>query len=314
MDQSSMDESHARVTEALPQRTPPLRLTRLLRRGHMYAGLMFLPWVLLYGVTALFFNHPTVLTRRQTIDDDVSAAMLTSWPRSEQLAAQAAQALAAAPDGPGELTSISNARYNGNARAVVHSGSDRYELQLRPEDRSGTWSPLAPPKNKAEAKQGRPESVSLPLPSALPPREKLRDEVHAGAKGMPFPADKVELNQVPVLKFDAFDRNGARWDATWNLETGGLKAQRMDEKSLSARDYLTRLHRTVGYPANDRWDRMGWAIAVDAVFALMLFWAVSGIVMWWQQRRQRFVGGVILAAGATGATVLGVALWRAFVG
>lgn len=35
------------------------RIMKWLRRIHLYSGLFMLPWVLLYGVTALLFNHPT---------------------------------------------------------------------------------------------------------------------------------------------------------------------------------------------------------------------------------------------------------------
>ena len=34
---------------------------RWIRRIHLYAGLLMFPWVLLYGFTALLFNHSTLL-------------------------------------------------------------------------------------------------------------------------------------------------------------------------------------------------------------------------------------------------------------
>ena len=37
------------------------RLMMLARRGHLYAGLFMLPWVLLYGVTGALFNHANLL-------------------------------------------------------------------------------------------------------------------------------------------------------------------------------------------------------------------------------------------------------------
>ncbi|MEM7559353.1 MAG: hypothetical protein AAF394_09525, partial [Planctomycetota bacterium] len=52
--------------------------------------------------------------------------------------------------------------------------------------------------------------------------------------------------------------------------------------------------------------RTWWAISVDAMFFSMVFWGFSGIFMWWQIKRTRTIGFVILAASAICAT------WLAF--
>lgn len=43
----------------------------VVRRVHLYTGLMLVPWVMLYGVTAFLFNHPTVGSdrERRVLDD-----------------------------------------------------------------------------------------------------------------------------------------------------------------------------------------------------------------------------------------------------
>src|SRR5262249_36596126 len=42
------------------------KLMRVIRRGHLFAGLFMLPWVVLYGVTAFLFNHPDAFPDHQT--------------------------------------------------------------------------------------------------------------------------------------------------------------------------------------------------------------------------------------------------------
>ena len=42
------------------------RLDLWIRRIHLYSGLFMLPWVLLYGFTALLFNHPNTMTDGNT--------------------------------------------------------------------------------------------------------------------------------------------------------------------------------------------------------------------------------------------------------
>lgn len=38
------------------------RFMKLVRRTHMYTGLILLPWVLLFGASGVLFNHPTWLS------------------------------------------------------------------------------------------------------------------------------------------------------------------------------------------------------------------------------------------------------------
>ncbi len=98
------------------------------------------------------------------------------------------------------------------------------------------------------------------------------------------------------------------------------------DRQLSTRNFLTALHTTRGYPdgkSEDRADervagspvsRWGWALVVDAMGLLMLFWACSGLAMWWQVRSLRTIGGLVLGASATVAAVLATGLHRALTG
>lgn len=297
------------------QAKPPMRATRLIRRIHMYAGLVFLPWVLLYGFTALLFNHPTLWARRKPIDKPAIETMFQGWPEADVLAADGAKALTAAAHTPlGSVTRIENARYTGTIRAFVTNGSGRHEFLLRPDDRSGNWVKIVPgPGRGGEAELG--PSVSAKEPPQIPNKQGVVDDLTKLAANVSLTGATVDVNAMPQLRFDAYDSRGGRWDTTWNLDSGSLKARPVAKavKDLGWREYLTRLHTTGQYPAKGNWDRFAWAIIVDAVFVLMVFWGASGIVMWWQQRRMRTSGAVVLSIGAVTAVLLGVALWGAFV-
>lgn len=56
--------------------------------------------------------------------------------------------------------------------------------------------------------------------------------------------------------------------------------------TLTTRTLLLRLHLAYGFPAsvNARWF---WAIVVDAMFLAMVFWGLSGVVMFWQIKAVR---------------------------
>jgi hypothetical protein len=288
-----------------------MRATRLIRRVHMYAGLVFLPWVLLYGVTAFLFNHPTIWSRRQPLDSDNVRSLFQTWPTADALAVQAASALTGA--GRDELKSvvrIENARYSGTVRATGRNGAAEYELLLRPDERTGNWMKSSPARLSESEATGFATKQAAPLPSK---HDLAADVTRLSASILP-PATRIDIRAMPQLRFEAVDSRGVHWDTTWNLDGGDIRTRKLVlPRDLNAREYLTRLHTTGQYPSNGAWDRIAWAVVVDAVFVLMVFWGASGIVMWWQQRRMRVIGAAILSVGAATAVLLGVALWRAFV-
>src|SRR5205085_286342 len=79
------------------------RVMHAVRRGHLYAGLFLLPWVVLYGVTAFLFNHPTAFADQpaKSFDkSDLKGTPLESVPAAKELAAQVVEKLQArAPEG-----------------------------------------------------------------------------------------------------------------------------------------------------------------------------------------------------------------------
>ena len=60
---------------------------------------------------------------------------------------------------------------------------------------------------------------------------------------------------------------------------------------------LERFHRRRGYATGYAMDT-AWAVSVDLVILAMLFWAVSGLWMWWEMKVTRRVGLVAIASGA----------------
>ena len=90
----------------------------------------------------------------------------------------------------------------------------------------------------------------------------------------------------------------------------GKSAGEEERQELSARRFLLRLHTAHGYPgeANARWY---WAVVVDAMAFVMVFWGLTGLVMWWQIKATRRAGAVVLTLSAVAATALGFAMHSA---
>src|SRR5262245_12658697 len=62
--------------------------------------------------------------------------------------------------------------------------------------------------------------------------------------------------------------------------------------------FLERFHRRRGYATGYRLDTI-WAVTVDLFIAGMVFWALSGIWMWWEMKVTRKFGLSAMLAGAS---------------
>jgi hypothetical protein len=86
------------------------------------------------------------------------------------------------------------------------------------------------------------------------------------------------------------------------------KLKSIEPKPLPTwRRFLTRMHTTHGYPLdhNARWV---WAIVVDVMSGVLVFWGISGLVMWWQIKRTRPWGSVALVVSIGFAIGLGASM------
>lgn len=61
---------------------------------------------------------------------------------------------------------------------------------------------------------------------------------------------------------------------------------------------LERMHRRRGYERDHAADDI-WAFIVDAFIVVMLFWVLSGFVLWWQMKATRRLGLAFALGGAT---------------
>ena len=66
---------------------------------------------------------------------------------------------------------------------------------------------------------------------------------------------------------------------------------------LRANALLERFHRRRGYATGYAIDT-AWAVSVDLAIAAMVFWALSGLWMWWEMKATRRLGLLALVAGA----------------
>ena len=132
-----------------------------------------------------------------------------------------------------------------------------------------------------------------------------------------FPTGEINVTSVPDLTFQIHDRDGTLWNVTANALSGTVTGSRADAEKvpneLSVRRFLLRLHTAHGYPSSGgiRW---WWAVIVDAMAFVMVFWGLSGLLMWWQLKATRKLGIVLVGLSLVGAIYLAMGMHSAMTG
>lgn len=313
-----------------PRRRSPGRAALLvLRRAHLYGGLAFLPWVVLYAVTAFLFNHPTAFSDQPYVSFGRSALAGTPMenpPAPADVAAQVVTALQARAE-PGATYAIVQpeaARYTREFTfATVKADGQDVSVLIDATGAGGSVlsRPTPPPKpeakpapfavaGKGSVPRSAPAKPSEPLTVADPLHERVRAAVPVVLERTGFPGGEVTVTSVPDLTF-RMAAGDAVWQVTYNARDGsvsGRPAGSDEPEPPTVRRFLTRLHTASGYPYQGG-PRRGWALVVDATAVVMLFWAASGLVMWWQVRSARRWGAGVLLLSAAVAAYLAVEMY-----
>jgi hypothetical protein len=298
------------------------RVLIALRRSHLYLGLFFFPWAILYGVTAFLFNHPTAFADQPTATFGHDALAGTPLDPLPTAAGQAAELVARLNESQRPATPYAvagEARYNREfAFATVKADGQTVSVLLDVKAGGGTIrsAPAVekPRPEPAPFVTGMTRPVNLGQ-AATPPgfpndfAARFRDAVPTLLARAGFPGGEVTVTSVPDIVVPV-TAGGRTWAATYNPMTGavtGTPADATPPADMTWRRFLLRLHTAHGYPgeANGRW---AWALVVDATAATLCFWGLSGLLMWWQVKATRLGGAVVLAVSAAAATALGVAM------
>lgn len=280
---------------------------KLVRRAHLFAGLFMTPWVFLYGVTGFLFNHPDAFPDREVRTagrTEVAGTALEGFPTAPELADRVVAALNARSEGPGfRLVDRDQAAYS---RTLFVTATGRGREHLVGFDPDTGESFIRSAISTRDSAVSWPGGTSLSLTDS--PRDRLAKGVPALLAKLGIEADATAVRNPPDM-LCTVERGSRRWRLSYNLQTGATSARPADDPAgrLSVRRFLTGLHLAFTYPS--RFDaRWFWAVAVDAMFVSMVFWGVSGLLMWWQMKKLRFWGAITLILSAAVATTMAVGM------
>lgn len=313
-----------------PRRPLRRRVMHVVRRGHLYLGLFLLPWAILYGATGFLFNHPTAFADAPTASfgpSELAGTPMSDPPPPGDVAGRVVAVLNDRAKGGSSYSLVDpgRAKYTREfAFATVKAHGREVSVLIDVAGKGGTVRSREVPPQKSEErapfavggpKGGRGERggppraapPADPLPVEAPLHERVKAAVPVVLERTGFPGGEVVVTSVPDLTFLMSD--GTReWQVTYNALAGSVSGKPAADSGsgdeLSTRRFLTRLHVAHGYPGepNAKWF---WAVFVDVMAFVMVFWGVSGIFMWWQIRATRKAGLVVMLLSAAAVTMLG---------
>lgn len=375
------------VMPAVRRRSKVLKaVLHVTRRGHLYAGLLLIPWVFLYGITGFLFNHPEVWPDQEMIaitKSHTQGTELAKLPKAREIAAEVVDALNARGKVQYELLNPGAINFGrgGFSVSLIDESKKQYSVSMNsngtgtiravPAGQGGTpaggggpgaaggraragGGPGGPAGQEssggagsAEGRQRRgggegargegggpsgaesggrqrgsggsaqpslpaaPFAVASGLMLSKSPLDAVAfamPEVLRNLKMETAKVNEIRLNPLTFL----MEGEGKKWSVTYNVLTGSVSGTEATDASegtaMSFRRFLLRLHMAHGYPPDESNMRWVWAIMVDAMSFIMVFWGISGIVMWWQIKRTRLLGGICLGVSVMAATYIGIGM------
>ena len=271
-----------------------------LRRLHLYSGMLLLPWALLYGVTALLFNHPELMGREQQ-EVHLEAPLLGELPDAEALGQQVVAALAEVESRDLSLVPAS-ADLSGEAVFFRVQGRDTPRTTIRYEP--GSAAATLTRRTRAPEPEGA-LSEELKL-AALAPLRDPKATIAPLVSQLELKG-RAQLAFAPTLRF-RLQVGDELHDARYDLRRGRLTTRPADQpRPQGLRSFLTRLHLTHGYGSGP--SRWGWALLVDLMGVGLVFWALSGLAMALQMAKLRRRSLLLAGGGSLLFALLAAGIW-----
>lgn len=126
-------------------------------------------------------------------------------------------------------------------------------------------------------------------PDATPKQKAAQILAAAGFDGA-FTANARADGTLVVQRLDLLHPRRLTFDPAASKVT-------IERQVFTPNGFLERFHRRRGFQFDSLRDDV-WAVTVDAFIVAMLFWALSGLWMWWELRVTRGWGTLALVSGA----------------
>lgn len=295
IDRTPTNGSGATIASATSERSRVWpRVLRVLRRIHLYLGLLLMPWVLLFAITALSFNHPTV--GRGLEGKMLPAEQLQSLTGFSAVDPQGlAESITRNLNGQGYVLEPGSARFSGWPLFVRDSPQGK-EVVILGLGQGRAILSRRPAIQQSRAPAFEAQKVSLPefdMQNVARQLDPIHSKLGISTTGPLTPHPEIH----PELRFVVADSQGVAWNVVYNLSTQRVDGRpQAESRHAPVVELLEALHKQHHYPANFG-PTFFWALFQDLTALTLAFWAMSGLLMWWQLKKLRVLGALALSIG-----------------
>ncbi|MCO8121298.1 hypothetical protein NHH03_06075 [Stieleria sp. TO1_6] len=290
----------------------------MIRRVHLYSGIFMFPWVLLYGFTGWFFNHPRMFTGDQVtafVAADVDSDLLGNLPTAAETAQSVVDEMNLESfmiGGPEiSLTQSRQPRFTGFLSYTVNADKSTHQVSINPVTGNGEIrTSFVTVDSDAEQQELKPNPIAAIRSVNLPTNalSDAQDQVPVLLEKLGLESGEAFSGRRSASVVFSAEADGVPCIVTYSLAGGGISSLREDERpTIETKSFLQRLHLARMY-SPDYDIRWVWALLVDAMFVSMVFWGISGLFMWWQVKRTRILGGGVLVASVVFAAIMAIGM------
>jgi len=286
------------------------RALRIVRRVHMYAGLLLMPWLMFFGLSGILFNHPNVgeqvSGQRVSASDLQKLSALAPWQPADAAQAVVTQLNAArAGEAAYRLDPTFESRFSGYSVLSAPAPDGAYMLILDVSQARGVL--VHKQARKSEDGSTFPR-LSLPLETYSSQNIEAHTQGLLTARALPHQSElQAHPKIAPELRLRVLDAEDVAWNLTYDTRDGALAGRRADSfPNLGISQIVGSMHKTHHFTL-DLGAQWFWALFEDLLGLAMVIWAITGVVMWWQLKRTRLIGvlSLVLALGIAAVVMSG---------
>lgn len=260
---------------------------KLNRRIHLYAGLFMIPYIFIFGLSGIIFNHPTILNERSfdsfTLNEEES--FISTFPDTEKLATSITNLIVL--DGVISNPEIKNIQYNNTM--ILRNKNDVADYRINIDIPTSKVQLLTLPDFVNDIRVSNGNYMNSNINS-----EELLDKAEQLLKNKGITPGTSRIQRVPNLEFD-LKNDTKNYRVTYSFTSGNYRIDDLDKRKFKPNYLLTNLHQVHGYPVAGFSIQWLWVFFADSLAVLMIIWAVSGLIMWYKMKRLFTIGVILLS-------------------
>ena len=257
------------------------------RRIHLYAGLIMIPYIFIFGLSGLLFNHPTWLINRssETFTLNKTHDFKNMFPNLDVLANSVKDSLINKGElFEGEMTDV---EYDNSMILRNINKIEDYRLNVDIPSSQAQLMNLPDFVDNTSVSRGNIKFDSLVSINDL----LLNMENIIRAKQLT--PGKSRVQRIPNLTFKLSD-NDKNYGVQYNLTNGNYRVMNLNNREFKTNYFLVNLHQVHGYPTKGFSIEWVWVFFADCLAFLLIIWAISGFIMWYKMKRFFVIGAVLL--------------------